>query len=108
MAGSARIEIFRKENRHSLYPGEVSRKRPMPVQIQNALATSESAETLATAVAEVAGIQDLYARVILSEAGWVGVGTGNALVTTGYLVPANTPFELPVRAGDQIAIKDVA
>lgn len=108
MAGSARIEYYRRANKHTLYPNSISRKHPMPYQIQNALATSESAETLATAVAAVAGVQDLYARIILSEAGWVGVGTGNALVTTGYLVPANVPFDLPVVAGDQIAIKDIA
>lgn len=108
MAGSARMEVYRRSNKHSLYPNSISRKQPMPFQILNAVATTEASETLLTAVAAVAGVQDLYARVTLSEAGWVGVNTGNALVTTGYLVQANAPFDLPVRAGDRIAIKDVA
>lgn len=108
MAGSARMEVFRKANKHTLYPGEVDRRAPMPLQILNAVATSEAAETLLTAVTAQARYQDLFARITLSEAGWVGVGTGNALVTTGYLVQANQPFELPVRAGDRIAIKDIA
>lgn len=105
--GTARIEIFRKANKHTLYPGEIDRRNPNPMEVI-AVTTTEADETLSDPVSEQAGYQDLFARVILSEAGRVGIGEGSTDNGGGYQCAANQPIELPVRAGDEIAIIDLA
>jgi len=105
--GTARVEIIRLANKMTLYPGQVDRRTPNPLEIIS-ITSTEASETLSTAIAAQAGYQDLYARVSVSEAGRVGIGTGSTTAGKGYLVAANATIILPVRAGDKVAVYDVA
>ncbi len=105
--GTARIEIVRLANKHTLYPGQVDRRTPNPLEII-AVASSESAAAQSDPVTDVALYQDLYARIRVSEAGRVGIGEGSTDDGEGYQLDANEVVVLPVRAGDVIEVIDLA
>lgn len=110
--GTARVEIFRKDNKHTMYPGEISRNTPNPLEVIS-ITSNETTETLSAAVSAQARFQDLYARVSVSEAGRVAVapgGTGGVTAAgAGYLLTTTSQtIDLPVRAGDKIAVIDLA
>lgn len=104
--GTARIEVIRKANRHTLYPGEIDRRTPNPLEIIS-LSTSTSADQ-SDAISEQAAYQDLYARVTVSEAGRVGLGSGSTGSSGGFQLAANEKVDIPVRAGDVIEVVDLA
>lgn len=103
--GTARIEIVRLANKHTLYPGQVDRRTPNPLEVISV--TSSTTAEQSDPVTDVALYQDLYARVRVSEAGRVGVGEDSTADGGGYQLAADEVIILPVRAGDVIEVVDL-
>lgn len=104
--GTARIEIVRLANKHTLYPGQIDRRTPNPLEIISV--TSDTTAVLSDPVTGVDEYQDLYARIRVSEAGRVGIGEDSTADGGGYQLAANEVVVLPVRAGDEIEVIDLA
>ncbi len=105
--GTARIEVVRMANKHTLYPALLDRRTPNPLEVISH--TSSTTASQATAISEQSEYQDLYARVKVDEAARVGVGVGSTGSNGGFQLGISewTPW-MPVRAGDQIEVIDLA
>lgn len=105
--GKARIEIFARSNKHAQYPGAAG----YPIQVEEETSSTSATTAGSRKVVAAAGnYNQLYARVTHDEACYVAVGADPTASNTalGYLLSANVPLEIPVKAGDKFSFKELA
>lgn len=105
--GTARIEVVRMANKHTLYPALIDRRAPNPLEVISY--TSSTSSGTADAITTQDLYQDLFARVKVDEAARVGLGDGSTDSSGGFELGAAewSPW-IPVRGGDLIEVIDLA
>lgn len=105
--GTAHIEIYQRYNKNQAYPGRMMTGGPV---LSVDFASSTASAVGATCPSGPG--RDYWARIIHDEACYVLVGDGTpvAVVPPGlsYKTIPNVELELPIRAGQKIAFKEVA
>lgn len=107
--GAARIEIFRRGDKRDQYPGAI-KEGPFQVEVETTSTTATTAGSRHV-VDNVPSYTNLVARVQVDEACYLAVGadpTAAVSPALSWLLVANTPIEVPVKAGDLFSFKDVA
>lgn len=105
--GTAHIEIYAKYNKNQAYPCEIK-----PDSLILAVDFTSSTTSAVGATCPQGAGRDYWAKIIHDEACYVLVGDGTpvAVVPPGlsYKTIPNVALELPIRAGQKIAFKEVA
>lgn len=106
--GKARVEIYRRGDRNSQYPGEIQ-DGPFYTAIETTSTTATVTGSRIT-VPAVPNYKKLMARITHDEICWVAVNTDPVTETAvnAWQTQPGIPLHIPVLAGDKFSFKEAA